>query len=1004
MFWTTRLARRDTRRRTTRPRRPHRPPVLERLEDRTLPSLTPFGPGPVIVPPGDAAAQSASPAPGQPDASQAAAGSFGAGGVVITPFTGSLNDSARSVLAQPDGKVVAVGSSDNEFSLARYTAAGQLDPTFGTGGRVATPFPGNYAGVSSAALQADGKVLVSGYNYNPNTGVESWVLTRYTAAGAVDPSFGNKGMITTLAGTNEFGNYVTTLPNGEIAVAGANDDFRTSTSTFVVEEYTAAGTLDTSFGTGGRATLALGAYGIPSGIAAEGNNLVEGGYTYDFHTGKVTFVAARFTPAGPDPTFGSGGLASLSLGANGYARGVAVGPDGSVVVAGNVYRSTPTFHAAAAAARFTSAGQVDTTFGSGGLASDDSLSANAVAVQPDGKVVLAGSAGGFESPSFALARLTTAGGPDDSFGSGGLVTTAIADGASANAVALAPGGIIVAAGYAFSPATGDDFAVAGYTPSGGPVSVFGNGGSVTTDFVGQVSASAHRIVQDQQGNLLVGGSTTSAGASLSVARYRPDGTLDGTFGSGGRVQVTFNPFIFGPLLGDGSIAVQPDGKILLVGTSVEPGTTNYDFALARLLPDGQLDPTFGDGGKVTTYSGAQFTDMSPSGGMVLQPDGKILVSGYREYYGAYPYVDQSVVIRYNPDGSLDTSFGSGGRATFALPQGFDRGSSLALAADGKVVIGGFVTDPVTFFEDYFLERVGPDGTPDSTFGSGGQIITPFSGSFDQGGPLAIRPDGRILVGGTTFDPVTFQASMSVAQFTAGGAVDTSFGAGGQASVAFAGDPNFDFGLLGGMSLQADGKVVVAGTWYTFDPVTSVSSGYVAVSRFTAGGSADPSFAGGSMVTTGQAGSTAEAFGVTVKGDGRIVTAGDVFDPKALVDDYALVEYNPDGSLAGTPAPAGPPQGAGGVNSPAPTTGAPAAGFAAVPAASSAAYVPESLPPEGVPEAAFVCGTPAATGSLPAGTAAPADGNSDPVALLNDYALMGYNPDGILGWRHKYGQP
>jgi uncharacterized delta-60 repeat protein len=861
MSWKTLFTRRNhggPRRRTTRARRAYRPPFLEQLEDRTLLS----------------------------------APSFGADGKVITTFSGAQVDSAASVLLQPDGKIVAAGTSGGALALARYTAGGALDSTFGSGGQVTTTFPGESASATSAALQADGKVLVAASVFNPVTFTMAFVLTRYTTGGSPDPSFGSGGRITVLNGTNGFVEYVAVLPSGEIVVAGNNFDSGTSTTSFVVEGYRATGTLDTSFGSGGRVTTAIGPSGGVTGLALQGNDLIVAG---DTSTSQALFVVARYTAGGTlDTSFGSGGLASAPFPNGGNGSGVAVGPGGVIVVGGTHDSFTPTFTHSAVVARFTANGAVDGSFGSGGVVTISGVSESAVAVQGDGKVVLAGASGDafINQEQLTMVRLTATGGLDSGFGSGGLVTTTIGGDASASAVAVKADGKIVAAGRAFIPATGNDFAVARYTTAGAPDAGFGSGGVVTTNFVGTVSATANSIVAYRggdggEGDFLVAGTTTSAGASLSVARYRADGSLDPGFGSGGKVQVTFNPFFFGPRGNDGFVAVQQGGKIVLVGTSIEPGSTNYDFALARLLPNGDLDPHFGSGGKVTTFSGARFTDMAPSGGFVLQPDGKIVVAGYTEYYGTFPFVDEGVVVRYNPDGSLDTTFGSGGRVTINLPPGGVRLGSIALEPDGKILIdGGTATGN-------FLERLLSNGVVDTTFGTGGQIS--FPPTFFFVGPLAIRPNGKILVGGGTFDPVTFQSFMTVAQFTADGAVDTSYGTGGQASVSFGGDPNFEFVLPNGMTLQSDGKVVVVGGNFTIDPVTGLQTLTFAVARFTAAGGVDTTFGHGGTVTT-SFNDQDFAQAVLAREDGKIVVAGYTLDPTTQLNEYALAEYNPDGSL------------------------------------------------------------------------------------------------------------
>jgi uncharacterized delta-60 repeat protein len=829
-----------------------------------------------------------------------AGGVFGAQGTVVTPFAGAEVDQANSLLVQSDSKLVAVGISGQSVSLARYESSGPLDPWFGSGGRVTTSFPSDSAYTDSATLEADQKILVVTALQNPMSGAVSSILAQYTTAGRLDPSFGVGGEVSVLAGMNGYGDYVAVLPSGEIVVAGSLFNPSTSSESFIVEEYQANGGLDTSFGTGGRVTTVIGSSGGVTGIAVQGNDIIVAGDTFDPTTSRVELVVTRYTAAGAlDASFGTGGLATDATYGNGFTTGVAIAPDGSILILGTVFTPGPSW--TTFVTRLTTNGALNGTYGSGGTATIAGVFGRAIAVQSDGKAVVAETAGFSEFTKAGAARFTAFGAPDSSFGSGGLLTTAITKSDTIYAVALQPtnqGTKVVIAGSGFNPATGNDFALARYTTTGALDATFGSGGSLTTNFVGPVGAQSNSIVSDGHGGLLVAGTTGSGGASLTVADYRRDGRLDTDFGDGGMVQVTFNPYIFGPRPNDGFVAVQKDGRILLVGTSIQPGSTNYDFAIARLLPDGALDPSFGDGGKVTTFSGAPFTDMAPSGGVVIQPDGKILVAGYTEDYGANPFVDKGVVVRYNQDGSLDTTFGTGGRETFDLSPGYDRVTAMAFEPNGEILLGGFVTNPTTFSENYFLEKLHADGTPDTTLAPFGQIVTGFSGSFYSGAPLLLRPDGTILVGGTTFDPITFQSYMTVAQFTAAGAVDSSFGNDGQASVSFPGNPNFTLVTLANMALQRKGEVTVVGTYYAFDPTTGVESVQFAAARFTAAGTVDTTIGNGGTVRTGVGGSFASAAAVLVRNDGTLVVVGTTLDTTALENDFALAAYNADGALIG----------------------------------------------------------------------------------------------------------
>ncbi len=274
-----------------------------------------------------------------------------------------------------------------------------------------------------------------------------------------------------------------------------------------------------------------------------------------------------------------------------------------------------------------------------------------------------------------------------------------------------------------------------------------------------------------------------------------------------------------------------------------------------------------------------------------------MVAGYTAYYGnGFPDYNQAVVVRYNANGALDTSFGTGGRTIFTLPQDVNQVTGLALAPDGKVVVGGYVINLDTADEEGFLERLTATGSPDAAFGTGGQTVTAFSGVFDfVGGPLAIRPDGRILLGGNGFDPNTFQSYLTVIQFTSSGGLDSSYGLGGLASISFDGDPNFNGAGLNGMTLLADGRVVAVGTSYHEDPVTFAGTSHFAVARFTAAGGIDSSFGDGGTVET-TFNDEDQAWSVVAEPNGRLVVSGSTQDAATGYSDFALAVYNPDGSL------------------------------------------------------------------------------------------------------------
>jgi uncharacterized delta-60 repeat protein len=229
-----------------------------------------------------------------------------------------------------------------------------------------------------------------------------------------------------------------------------------------------------------------------------------------------------------------------------------------------------------------------------------------------------------------------------------------------------------------------------------------------------------------------------------------------------------------------------------------------DFALARYNADGSLDTTFGTGGKVTTGFGAFSIDVAF--GVALQPNGKIVVAGYT---AASDVVADFAVARYNADGSLDTSFGTGGKVTTDFG-GFDLAPAVALQPDGKIVVAGWTEDIFFAGADFAVARYNPDGRLDAGFGTGGKVTTSF-GAFGCATGVALQPNGKIVVAGNTTDAVGGE-DFALARYNANGGLDAGFGTGGKVTTDFGGD---DF--ANGVALQPDGKIVVAGaTFLTTD--------------------------------------------------------------------------------------------------------------------------------------------------------------------------------------------
>jgi uncharacterized delta-60 repeat protein len=292
------------------------------------------------------------------------------------------------------------------------------------------------------------------------------------------------------------------------------------------------------------------------------------------------------------------------------------------------------------------------------------------------------------------------------------------------------------AGFA-GPADNQEFAIARYNPDGSLDSGFGQGGTVLTDFGGNAGATS--IVVTPSGQLIVAGSVepsaSSSASDFALARYNADGSLDTTFGTGGKVTTHWGDFS----AGINQILLQPDGKILAAGhTSTSSGF--FNFALARYNPDGSLDTSFGGTGMVTTHFGS----LDDARGLVLQPDGKIVAVGA---YSTGAKVDLALA-RYLPDGSLDATFGTGGQVTTDLGGLNQSASSVILQPDGKLVAAG-VYEPQGVSE-FLLARYQTDGTLDTSFGTNGFVLTPIGSGVNSGAVGLVRlADGTWIAGGNS---------------------------------------------------------------------------------------------------------------------------------------------------------------------------------------------------------------------------------------------------------------
>jgi uncharacterized delta-60 repeat protein len=398
------------------------------------------------------------------------------------------------------------------------------------------------------------------------------------------------------------------------------------------------------------------------------------------------------------------------------------------------------------------------------------------------------------SLAFSAVAVAAAGDLDPSFSGDGKQTSNFGAGSSAAAAAVRQAdGKIVAVGTA-----DDNFLVARYNLDGSLDPSFSGDGRVQTNFTGSDGAADVAL----QGNkiVVVGRSTNNANGFgyFALARYNPDGSLDPSFSGDGKQTTLWGGFGEGEATG---VALQSDGKIVAVGITNIHGSHTRDFALARYTLNGSLDPSFSGDGKQTTelgFLGEFGVEFAWANGVAIQADGKIVAVGEASDIPAF------ALARFNPNGSLDTSFSGDGLQTTDFGVGA-AGSEAAVQGDGKIVVVGWTTPAPGETLDFALARYNLNGTLDPSFSGDGLQTTDFLfGDGDQANDVAIQASGRIVAVGLAGGGATGN-DFGLARYNANGTLDTSFSGDGRKRTNFGGSDGAN-----GVALQGDGRIVAVG--------------------------------------------------------------------------------------------------------------------------------------------------------------------------------------------------
>jgi uncharacterized delta-60 repeat protein len=690
---------------------------------------------------------------------------FGTNGIVIGTLTDSTSFMIRAIAIQHDGKIISGGIMLNRetaaigFVTARFKTNGSLDSTFGENGYVFTSV-GLSSGAQSTAIQSDGKIILGGFGYSGNT--EEFRLIRLNSNGGLDNTFGTGGLVNTSAGAGSEITSIVIQSDGKIIAGGFGGNGYTS----AVARYNTNGTLDNTFGTNG---ILIQSFGDPvssfSAVAIQnGNRIIAAGYV----TNKKAYDQAaiiRLNNNGVlDSTFGTDGIVvDSTLGSTSYLNSLTIQDDGKIVAAGT-YNSLDGI-----ITRLDTNGVPDSKFGNNGNVSIDIsnflVQALSVVSQNDGKLLMAGNLGDFA----ALYRLNNDGTFDNGFGTNGVGSiTSLSSANIIKSIGVQNDQQIIAAGFTKN---GKDtvFAVARYNQDGSLDNSFGSSG-IDTLRVGTSKSAASSAAVQKDGKIVLAGYTFGGNdEGFALARFNSNGFIDNSLGTNS------NGTVITPIgisnSSANSVVIQSDGKILAGGQSFDG--TNYNFTLARYTAGGSLDNTFGKAGIATTSIGLFISNISS---LALQTDGKIIAAGFSTT-GATRKI--FTLVRYNPNGDVDTTFGQGGIVTTSL--GGSRAGNIILISstinsvnltnDGKIIAVGNSTTNDT--SDFTLVRYNNDGSIDTTFGTHGIVITRIRGTNSVARSAVLESNGKIIA--TGYSNNGSNSDFTVIGYNPDGNIDSTFG-------------------------------------------------------------------------------------------------------------------------------------------------------------------------------------------------------------------------------------
>jgi uncharacterized delta-60 repeat protein len=757
--------------------------------------------------------------------------SFAKNGIGIFSFPITEFDAlCQFSVLQADGKIIMGGYTNSLYILIRLNADGTTDSSYGTDGKVElNKILGYYSDNTkyNAVIQPDGKLIIFGGK-----------IIRLNTDGSLDNSFGNNGIFSDDSCSV---NIATIQNDGKIVAAGdcSLNDFDVRNTVMRLNN---DGSFDNSFDGDGKKQFdyksgneydesrkSIRPVGItiyPNGkilITDDYEEAYWGGWLHDLWVETFQFTLYRLNTDGSlDNSFGDDGYFRASFNNfdnNHYIAGTYLNSNGKIIAGFDVMGYDNVI-------QINDDGSYDYNFNDDGISTGDWLARiNSMAIQPDGKILLAGSDNDYTDYNYCVVRMNTNGTIDNSFGVLGKQSIPFTDAKSeCTSVLVLKNGKIFLSGNVNTNTDQKYYSAVRLKNNGALDNSFDKDGKeIITP--GSLDDACNAAALTAGGNLVFAGSSFEKyNQNASVGRLQNNGKLDNSFDGDGAVNLTTYPLQ--------SIATLSNGKILTGGAGY----------ISRLRSNGNIDSGFGINGLMDIP-----IDVNT---IALQGDGKIIAAG--------KLGNEMKVVRLTPTGYFDNSFDADGEKiiAFSFSNTINIAYATAIQPDGKILIAG-TTGSIANGYDFAIARINTDGSFDNSFDGDGKVTVHISGD-DFCYAMKLQADGKIVLAGSSGTGKI--ADFSVIRLSATGVLDTRFG---KKLIAV----GLSVDIAKGLAIQADGKIILGG--YSFNGLDNDPS----IVRLNSSGSPDNTFDGDGKKIYSMPGTDETINAVVLQADGKIILAG-----------------------------------------------------------------------------------------------------------------------------------